>query len=82
MYSSQESLPRLTIEQIISWGGENVFNQGLQLFNSKAVESAEWNGRTREVKGAITQSSGWDMRTGFILQESGIITTLEKYTTL
>jgi hypothetical protein len=75
MYSSQESLPRLTIEQIISWGGENVFNQGLQLFNSKAVESAEWNGRTREVKGAITQSSGWDMRTGFILQESGIITS-------
>jgi superfamily II DNA or RNA helicase len=75
MHSSQESLPRLTIEQIISWGGESVFNQGLKLYNSKSVVSAEWNPTSREVKGRVIQSAGWDMPSGFHLGESGIITS-------
>ena len=62
-----------THKMLIGWGGDSVFSQALQLGKRGAVVNAEWNPETHEATGAITLSSGWDMRTGFKLFDDGHI---------
>ena len=63
----------LTKEELISWGGAEVFNQGLALCNSGDVKDVRYDDEKLLVSGKIETSSGWDMPVSFSLLSSGMI---------
>ncbi len=67
-------LSGITREEIIAWGGQEVFNQALSYCNSNDVFDVHYDDETLEVTGKIRQP-GYDMKTGFKLEEKGRITS-------
>ena len=63
----------ITREEVISWGGVDVFNQALSICNSGDVKDVSYNDETLQVSGKISQPSGWDMPVKFTLERQGRI---------
>ena len=63
----------ITREELIQWGGEDVFNQALALCNSGDVHDVTYNDDTLEITGKIEQPSGWAMPVKFKLEAGGRI---------
>lgn len=63
----------ITQEEVIGWGGADVFNQALHLCNSNAVRDVHYDDDTLIVSGKIEQSDGWEMPVSFKLKEGGKI---------
>ena len=55
----------ITQEELISWGGHEVFNQALAICNSGDIRRAEYDDYTVTVKGLIEQPDGWEMPVSF-----------------
>ena len=66
----------VTIDEVIKWGGPEVFNQGLALVNSGAVTECSYNDDTLEIRGKIEQPDGWEMPTGIRLEAGGRVRSL------
>ena len=49
----------ITREELIQWGGEEVFNQTLAICNSGDVSDVTYSDDTLEISGKIEQPSGW-----------------------
>ncbi len=60
-------------EQLIGWGGADVFNQALMLAKRGQVLKADWDDSTAIATGEIALPSGWNMKTGFELLSNGRI---------
>ena len=63
----------LTIDEIRSWGGTEVFNQGLAMVNAGDVVSVEYDDDTVTVSGKIVRPDGWEMPVSLKLREKGRI---------
>ena len=63
----------ITREELESWGGKEVFNQGLALCNSGDVVDVRYDDETLVVSGKILQSGGWAMPVSFKLERAGCI---------
>lgn len=63
----------ITQDELIKWGGAEVFNQALALVNSGDVTSAEYDDDKLEISGKIEQPSGWEMPVKFHLEPGGRI---------
>ena len=63
----------ITREELVQWGGEEVFNQALALCNSGDVHDVVYNDDTLEITGKIEQPSGWAMPVKFKLEAGGRI---------
>jgi len=63
----------LTNDILIGWGGQDVFNQAISIGRRNAVVWAEWDAREHVIKGAITQSTGFDMPVSFELFDDGTV---------
>ena len=63
----------ITREELIQWGGEEVFNQALAICNSGDVSDVTYNDDTLEISGKIEQPSGWAMPVKFKLEAGGRI---------
>ena len=63
-------------EEIISWGGETTFNQGLKIVRDGLVGEVAYDDDTLEVSGKIEQPSGWMMPVKFKLLAGGSIRSL------
>ena len=63
----------ITRDEVIAWGGPEVFNQALAIVNSGDVVEAEYDDDALEIRGKISQPSGWDMPVSFSLKPGGRI---------
>ena len=63
----------ITREELITWGGAEVFNQALALCNSGDVSEVKYDDETLVVSGKIEQPSGWAMPVRFKLESGGRI---------
>ena len=63
----------ITRDEVIAWGGSEVFNQALAIVNSGDVVEAEYDDDTLEIRGKIEQPSGWAMPVSFFLKPGGRI---------
>ena len=63
----------ITREEIIAWGGEEVFSQAVALCNSGDVKDIAYDDDTLVVSGKIAQRGGWDMPVRFKLERAGRI---------
>ena len=63
----------ITREELIQWGGDEVFNQALALCNSGDVSDVTYNDDTLEICGKIEQPNGWAMPVRFKLEAGGRI---------
>ena len=63
----------ITREELIQWGGDEVFNQALAICNSGDVSDVTYNDDTLEISGKIEQPSGWAMPVKFKLEAGGRI---------
>ena len=63
----------ITREELIEWGGQEVFNQALALCNSGDVHDVTYDDDTLEITGKIDQPSGWSMPVRFKLEAGGRI---------
>ena len=63
----------ITKEELVQWGGAEVFNQALALCNSGAVREVKYDDETLEISGKIDQPSGWSMPVKFRLEAGGRI---------
>ena len=63
----------ITKEELIEWGGQEVFNQALSLCNSGDVSDVTYDDDTLEITGKIEQPSGWAMPVKFKLEAGGRI---------
>ena len=63
----------ITKEELIEWGGQEVFNQALSLCNSGDVSDDTYDDDTLEITGKIEQPSGWAMPVKFKLEAGGRI---------
>ena len=48
----------ITQQEVISWGGEDVFNKALPIVTSGDVHDVTYNDETLEIRGKIEQPSG------------------------
>ena len=60
----------ITREELESWGGKDVFNQGLALCNSGDVTDVRYDDETLTVSGKIQQRGGWAMPVSFTLERA------------
>ncbi len=60
-------------EELESWGGKDVFNQGLALCNSGDVTDVRYDDETLTVSGKILQRGGWAMPVSFTLERASCI---------
>ena len=58
----------ITQEDLIKWGGADVFNQALALCNSGLVKSVNYDKDALTVSGKIEQPDGWEMPVSFVLK--------------
>ena len=63
----------ITREELVKWGGAEVFNQALALCNSGDVSDVKYDDETLIVSGKIEQPSGWAMPVKFHLEPGGRI---------
>ena len=63
----------ITQDEVISWGGAEVFNQALPIVTSGDVHDVTYNDETLEIRGKIEQPSGWEMPVSFFLKPGGRI---------
>ena len=63
----------ITREEVVGWGGPEVFNQALALCNSGDVTDVAYDDETLLVSGKIEQPSGWAMPVSFKLERGGRI---------
>ncbi|MBR1921579.1 MAG: hypothetical protein IJ829_06210, partial [Kiritimatiellae bacterium] len=63
----------ITQDELIGWGGGEVFNQALAIVNSGDVTEAEYDDDALEIRGKIAQPSGWEMPLSFSLKPGGRI---------
>ena len=63
----------ITRDELIQWGGDEVFNQALAICNSGDVSDVTYNDDTLEISGKIEQPSGWAMPVKFKLEAGGRI---------
>ena len=63
----------ITQQEVISWGGEDVFNKALPIVTSGDVHDVTYNDETLEIRGKIEQPSGWEMPVSFFLKPGGRI---------
>jgi len=63
----------ITRDELIAWGGAEVFNQALAIVNSGDVVEAVYDDAALEVSGKIEQPSGWAMPLSFKLKAGGRI---------
>ena len=63
----------ITREELESWGGKDVFNQGLALCNSGDVTDVRYDDETLTVSGKIQQRGGWAMPVSFTLERASCI---------
>ena len=61
----------ITREELIGWGGEEVFNQALAICNSGDVVDVEYNDDTLEISGKIMRPDGWGMPVSLKLEAKG-----------
>jgi len=66
----------ITKEELIEWGGAEVFNQGFALCNSGDVQDVTYDDDTLIVSGKIIQPSGWPMPVSFKLQPGGRVKSM------
>ncbi len=60
-----------TQTQLIGWGGEDVFSRAMAIGARMGVVEAHWDAAARVARGKIAQRNGWNMPTGFRLDERG-----------
>ena len=63
----------ITREEIVRWGGADVFNQALAIVNSGDVKSVHYDDDTVTISGKIERPDGWEMPVSFVLKEQGRI---------
>ena len=63
----------ITQEELVKWGGQDVFNQALALCNSGDVSDVTYDDETLCVSGRIEQPDGWQMPVRFRLEAGGRI---------
>ena len=63
----------ITQNELIQWGGPEVFNQALGIVNSGDVTLAEYDDEKLEIRGKIEQPDGWEMPLSFHLEPGGRI---------
>ena len=63
----------ITQEEIIKWGGAEVFNQALAICNSGDVKSVEYDDDKLLISGKIEQPNGWEMPVSLTLKAQGRI---------
>ena len=73
MSESPNATSGLTRDEIISWGGTEVFNQAVALCNSGDVKDVSYDDDSLVVSGKIAQPGGWDMPVRFRLERAGRI---------
>ena len=61
----------ITQEELIAWGGPDIFNQALAIVNSGDVTHVEYDDDKLEVRGRIEQPSGFEMPVALELKEKG-----------
>ena len=66
----------ITREELIKWGGAEVFNQALSLVNSGDVIEAEYDDDNLEIRGKIEQHDGWGMPVTLKLEREGRVRSL------
>ncbi len=59
----------ITQEELIGWGGKDVFNQALALCNAGVVKNPKYDENEFKVSGEIIQGGGWPMPVSFTLEE-------------
>ena len=65
------ALPDITQSQLISWGGDEVFNQAMHAARNGMVRRAEWDPARRIAHGAIAMPGGREMECSFELRANG-----------
>ncbi|MGN0834147.1 MAG: DEAD/DEAH box helicase [Kiritimatiellia bacterium] len=65
----------ITQQDLIDWGGTEVFNQAVALCNSGDVSDVRYDDGTLTVSGKIEQPNGWAMPVSFQLEADGRITS-------
>ena len=63
----------ITQEEIIQWGGPEVFNQALSLCNSGDVVDVAYDDEKVVISGKIERPDGWAMPVSLTLREKGRI---------
>ena len=63
----------ITQDEIIGWGGKEVFGQALALCNSGDVRDVRYDDDTLVISGRIKQPDGWEMPTSLKLTAGGCI---------
>ena len=63
----------ITHDEIIQWGGQEVFNQALALCNSGDVSDVKYDDDTLVISGKILQPSGYQMPVALKLKPNGRI---------
>ena len=63
----------ITQEEIIQWGGAEVFNQALAICNCGDVKSVEYDDDKLLISGKIEQPNGWEMPVSLTLKAQGRI---------
>ena len=63
----------ITQEEMIKWGGPEVFNQALAIANSGDVVEAVYDDERVEIRGKIRQPDGYEMPCSFALKPGGRI---------
>ncbi len=63
----------ITQEELIKWGGAEVFNQALALCNSGDVKNVSYDDENLLISGKIEQPDGWEMPVSFTLKAQGRI---------
>ena len=63
----------ITQEEIIKWGGAEVFNQALAICNSGDVKNVEYDDDRLLISGKIEQPNGWEMPVSLTLKAQGRI---------
>ena len=66
----------ITKEEIIGWGGQEVFNQALALCNSGDVRDVTYDDETLVISGKIEQPDGWEMPTSLKLTPGECIVSM------
>lgn len=61
----------ITQEELVKWGGPEVFNQALGLVNAGDVTEAKYDDDTLTISGKVAQPDGWEMPLSFVLQREG-----------
>ena len=63
----------ITKDELVGWGGAEVFNQALALCNSGDVQDVRYDDDKVEISGKIIRPDGWGMPVSLTLREKGRI---------